>query len=193
MSFIEDALTDGHQLLGATLKDEQLLAGMDKAIASMVKTLRSGGKILSCGNGGSMCDSLHFAQELTGRYRKDRPPISAASMGGSAHITCTGNDYGFEQIFSRQVEALGRPGDCLLAISTSGNSENVILATQKSKELGMVSIGLLGKQGGNLKDLVDIPLVVSHSVTDRIQEIHIKLIHIFIEGIEREFYPQLYN
>ena len=174
------------------LEDEQLLNNIGQSITKMLKTLRNGGKILSCGNGGSLCDALHFVQELTGRYRKDRPPISAISMGAPAHITCVGNDYGFDYIFSRQVEAWGKQGDCLLAISTSGNSQNIILAVKKAKELKMTSIGLLGKQGGELKELVDFPLIVPHQTTDRIQEIHIKLIHIFIEGIERGLYPHLY-
>ena len=193
MSFIRDALTDGHQLLAKTLEDRQLLKNIDTVISQMVKSLLSGGKILACGNGGSMCDSLHFVQELTGRYRKDRPPISAISMGETAHTTCIGNDYGFNYIFSRQVEALGKSGDCLLAISTSGDSKNIILAVEKAKAQGMISIGLLGKGGGQLKDLVNIPLVVPHQVTDRIQEIHIKFIHIFIEGIERKLHPQHYT
>ena len=193
MSFVQNALTDGHQLLKVILSDQQLLENVELSIAKMVESLKSEGKILACGNGGSMCDSLHFVQELTGRYRKNRPPLSAISMGEAGHITCTSNDYGFDYIFSRQVEALGRAGDCLLAISTSGNSNNVIEAVKKSKELDITSIGLLGKGGGKLRDLVDIPLLISHEVTDRIQEIHIKLIHIFIEGIERNLFPQNYT
>ena len=193
MPFIKDALNDAYRLLGSVLEDGPLLESLDSSITKVVEGLQKGGKVLACGNGGSMCDSLHFVQELTGRYRKDRSPISAIALGGPAHITCVGNDYGFDYIFSRQVEALGKKDDCLLAISTSGNSKNVILAVKKAKELGVTSIGLLGKQGGELKSLVDIPLVVSHPATDRIQEIHIKLIHIFIEGIERNLFPNLYS
>ena len=151
------------------------------------------GRILACGNGGSMCDSMHFVEELTGRYRKDRDPICAINMGDPSHITCVANDYGFEYIFSRHVQAWGRDGDTLLAISTSGNSENVIKAVEVAKSKNMKVIGLLGKNGGKLKDMVDIPIIVDSPVTDRIQEIHIKLIHIFIEGIERQLVPEHYD
>ena len=192
MSFVQDALNDAHRLLGSVFENGPLLDSLDSSIAMMVESLRKGGKILACGNGGSLCDSLHFVQELTGRYRKNRSPISAIALGGPAHMSCVGNDYGFDYIFSREVEALGKKDDCLLAISTSGNSKNVILAVKKAKELGVTSIGLLGKEGGELRGLVDIPLVISHPSTDRIQEIHIKLIHIFIEGIERNLCPHLY-
>ena len=110
MSFIRDALNDGYQLLAATLADGPLIEDVDRSISQMVQALRSGGKLLACGNGGSLCDSLHFVQELSGRYRKDRPPISAICLGEAAHTTCVGNDYGFNYIFSRQVESLGRRG-----------------------------------------------------------------------------------
>ena len=140
-----------------------------------------------------MCDSMHFVEELTGRYRKDRDPIAAINMGDPSHITCVANDYGYEHIFSRHVQAWGKKGDTLLAISTSGNSQNVILAVEKAKAQGMNVVGLLGKTGGKLKDMVDVPIVVDCSVTDRIQEIHIKLIHIFIEGIERSIVPEHYE
>lgn len=192
MSFITDALSTGQQLLKVVREDHLLIGLIEKASEAMGSSLSEGGKILSCGNGGSMCDALHFAQELTGRYRKDRPAISAIALGSSPHLTCTGNDYGFDYVFSRDVQALGRKGDCLLAISTSGCSKNVIVATQEASKLNMKTIGLLGKQGGELKNLVDIPLVVPHSLTDRIQEIHIKIIHILIEGIERKLFPKLY-
>ena len=148
---------------------------------------------MACGNGGSMCDSMHFIEELTGRYRKDRDPICAISMGDPSHITCVANDYGYEHIFSRNVQAWGRPGDTLLAISTSGNSENVIKAVEMAKSKNMKVVGLLGKTGGKLKEMVDVPLIVDCPITDRIQEIHIKLIHIFIEGIEREIFPEHYQ
>jgi D-sedoheptulose 7-phosphate isomerase len=158
----------------------------------MLSSLKIEGRILSCGNGGSMCDSMHFVEELTGRYRKDRKALSAMSMGDPSHITCVANDYGFEHIFSRHVDAWGRKGDTLLAISTSGNSQNVILATEEAKRKGMNVVGLLGKDGGKLKDMVDVPIIVDCPITDRVQEIHIKIIHIFIEGIERELFPEHY-
>ncbi|MCY4644137.1 MAG: SIS domain-containing protein [Bacteriovoracales bacterium] len=193
MNFTKKSLLDAQELLALVIADRNLLSGLDRSIATMVKALNLDRKIFACGNGGSMCDSLHFTQELTGRYRKDRPPIAAVNMGEAGHISCVGNDYGFEFIFSRQLEALGKEGDVLLAISTSGNSPNVVSAAEKAKELKITSVGLLGKDGGKLKDLVDIPIIVPHRITDRIQEIHIKLIHIFIEGIERNLYPQNYS
>ena len=162
----------------------------------MVGTYHSEGSIYSCaGNGGSMCDAMHFAEELTGRFRKDRKPLPAAlAISDPSHISCVANDFGYDQIFSRAIEAYGRSGDVLLAISTSGNSKNIINAVEMAKSKNMKTIGLLGKEGGALKDLVDIPLIVPQTKsTDRIQEIHIKLIHLFIEGIERQFCRKLHR
>lgn len=192
MNHINTALELASSTLDQFRNNPQNIEAISNAIQAMITSLKNGGRLLSCGNGGSMCDALHFAEELTGRYRKDRKPLSAMSMGDPSHITCVANDYGFEHIFERNVEAWGRPGDTLLAISTSGNSANIILAVEKAKELGMKTVGLLGKDGGKLQGMVDIPLVVPSQQTDRIQEIHIKLIHIFIEGIEREFFPEHY-
>jgi D-sedoheptulose 7-phosphate isomerase len=140
-----------------------------------------------------MCDSLHFAEELTGRYRKDRRPLPATGISEAGHITCIANDFGFDHIFSRFVEAWGGKDDVLLAISTSGNSGNVIKAVETAKAKGMKVVALLGKDGGKLKSMVDVPLVIPCQITDRIQEVHIKLIHIFIEGIERELFPENYR
>lgn len=192
MSFILEALESGHQLLDRFKSDQQNLELIQSSIKSFVETINIDGRILACGNGGSMCDSLHFIEELTGRYRKDRDPICGISMGDPGHLTCVANDYGFDYVFSRNVQAWGRKGDSLLAISTSGNSKNIIEAVKVAKEKGIKTIGLLGKDGGELKDMVDIPLIIPSQVTDRIQEIHIKIIHIFIEGIERELFPSHY-
>ncbi len=192
MSYIQSALSDAQDTLNRFLSDSNNHKQIEESVALFTKSLKSGGRILACGNGGSMCDSLHFTEELTGRYRKDRRPLSAISMGEPGHITCVANDYGFEYIFSRNVEAWGRKGDTLLAISTSGNSKNIIEAVKKAKEIGMNVVGLLGKSGGELKDMVHVPLIVPSEITDRIQEVHIKCIHIFIEGIEREFFPEHY-
>ena len=194
MSFIQDALKDAQETLNNFVSNEQNIELVNQAIGHFVDTIKNhDGRILACGNGGSMCDSMHFVEELTGRYRKDRDPIAAINMGDPSHITCVANDYGYEHIFSRHVQAWGKKGDTLLAISTSGNSQNVILAVEKAKAQGMNVVGLLGKTGGKLKDMVDVPIVVDCSVTDRIQEIHIKLIHIFIEGIERQLVPEHYE
>lgn len=191
--YIKESLLDSQSTLERFVSNEKNIELIDQATQAFVKSLNAKGKILACGNGGSMCDSMHFVEELTGRYRKDRDPISAISMGDPGHLTCVSNDYGYDYVFSRLVQAWGNSGDCLLAISTSGNSKNVIEAVNKAKELGMKSIGLLGKTGGELKELVDFPIVVESDITDRIQEIHIKIIHIFIEGIERQLFPSHYN
>ena len=191
--YIADSLNQSLETLNNFIEKTENIDLIDKATKAMIDSVKNGGRILSCGNGGSMCDSMHFVEELTGRYRKDRDPIAAMSMGDPSHITCVANDYGYEYIFERHVRAWGRKGDTLLAISTSGNSKNVILATQEAKKIGMNVVGLLGKTGGELKDMVDVPIIVDSPITDRIQEVHIKLIHIFIEGIERELYPEHYN
>lgn len=192
MSFISDAFTEGHQLLDSFKSNPENIELIEKAIDYFVGSIKLDGRILACGNGGSMCDSMHFIEELTGRYRKDRDPICGISMGDPGHLTCVANDYGFDFIFSRNVQAWGREGDSLLAISTSGNSQNVIEAVKVAKSKNINVIGLLGKSGGKLKDMVDVPIIVPSEITDRIQEIHIKIIHIFIEGIEREIYPSHY-
>ena len=192
-TYIKDSLNQAHTVLTKFIADEQNLVLIDKAIKTFVTTIKGDGRILSCGNGGSMCDSMHFVEELTGRFRKDRAPIAAMSMGDPSHITCVANDYGFDYIFSRNVEAWGRKGDTLLAISTSGNSENVIKAVEAAKERGIKVVGLLGKDGGKLKDMVDVALVIDSPISDRIQEVHIKIIHICIEGIERQIVPEHYE
>ena len=192
-SFIQLALGDAEQALKSFIGNTSNTKFIEQAVSLFVQSLEKGGRILSCGNGGSMCDSLHFAEELTGRFRKDRRALSAIPMGDPGHITCVANDFGYQHVFSRNVEAWGRKGDSLLSISTSGNSENVILATQTAKKMGMNVVGLLGNDGGKLKDLVDVPIIVDHKITDRIQEIHIKIIHIMIEGIERQLFPEHYR
>ena len=192
-TFIKNSLDQSHQVLTTFIENPTNVENINKAIELFVESINGDGRILSCGNGGSMCDSMHFVEELTGRYRKDREPIAAVSMGDPSHITCVANDYGYEYIFSRHVTAWGRKGDTFLAISTSGNSQNVILAVEEAKKKGMKVVGLLGKTGGKLKDMVDVPIIVDCPITDRIQEIHIKCIHIFIEGIERQLFPDHYN
>jgi len=152
---------------------------------TMVTSLKNGGKIISCGNGGSMCDAMHFAEELTGRYKNDRRAIPALSISDPSHMSCVGNDYGYDFVFSRYLEALGNQGDVLLAISTSGNSKNVLNAIQTAKEKGMTVIGLTGKTGGAMAELCDVEIRAPFSeYADRAQEIHIKVIHSFIDFIE---------
>ncbi len=192
MSFIHSSLLEAQTTLNKFIEDEQNIKNIESAIGLFVDSFKNKGRVFSCGNGGSMCDSLHFAEELTGRYRKDRAPLPATGISEAGHITCIANDFGFEHIFSRFVEAWGQSGDCLLAISTSGNSANVIKAVEVAKAKGMKVVGLLGKDGGKLKSMVDVPLIIPCPITDRIQEVHIKCIHIFIEGIERALFPENY-
>lgn len=152
---------------------------------TMVVALKNGGKIISCGNGGSMSDAMHFAEELSGRYRDNRPALAALSISDPTHMSCVGNDYGYDFVFSRYVEAIGQPGDVLLAISTSGNSGNVLKAAEAAKKNGMQVVGLTGKDGGKLAPLCDVECRVPwNGYADRIQEVHIKIIHSLIDYIE---------
>ncbi|WP_299205109.1 D-sedoheptulose 7-phosphate isomerase [Brumimicrobium sp.] len=164
-------------------------ANLEKIVAAgelLVSSFQSEGKVISCGNGGSMCDAMHFAEELTGRYRNDRPSIGAISISDPSHISCVANDYGYEYIFSRYVEGVGRKGDVLLAISTSGNSGNVIKAIEAAKRKEMKVIGLTGKDGGKMAGLCDVEIRAPHAkYADRAQEIHIKVIHSLIDYVER--------
>jgi D-sedoheptulose 7-phosphate isomerase len=154
----------------------------------MHSALANGQKIMSCGNGGSMCDAMHFAEELSGRYRNNRPALAAVSISDPSHLSCVANDYGYDHVFARYIEGLGQKGDVLLGISTSGNSKNVILAVEAAKAKGMHTIVLTGKDGGQLAGLADLEIRAPHSAyADRAQEIHIKVIHAFILGIEQAF------
>ena len=185
-------LQEASKTLDAFTKNKESIFHLNEAIKQLILTFKEGKKVFSCGNGGSMCDSMHFAEELTGRYRKNRRPLPAAAIADPSHLSCVANDFGYDQVFSRHIEAWGNEGDCLLAISTSGNSKNVLLATEIAKQKNLKIIGLLGKGGGSLKPLVDFPIVVDSNITDRIQEVHIKIIHLMIEGIERELFPENY-
>jgi D-sedoheptulose 7-phosphate isomerase len=155
-------------------------------------TLRGGHQLICCGNGGSMCDAMHFAEECTGRFRGDRDALPAIALSDPSQITCIANDFGFEEIFARSLRAYGKKGDLFVAISTSGNSKNVVRAAETAKELGLASVGLLGHGGGALRDLVDIPVIVPGTTSDRIQELHIKVLHIVIEAVERKLFPENY-
>jgi D-sedoheptulose 7-phosphate isomerase len=183
---IEQELREASGVLDAFLKNPQTTTRIAEAAAVMAAAVEGGGKIISCGNGGSHCDAMHFAEELTGKYRNPRKAIPALCISDPSHITCVGNDYGFDFIFSRYLEALGNKGDVLLAISTSGQSANVIKAAEMAKQKGMKVVALTGKDGGKLAALADVELRVPHNgYADRIQEIHIKIIHILILLIEK--------
>lgn len=173
------------QTLQRFMADAEQMNNIERAAQAMIQAIQNDGKILSCGNGGSHCDAMHFAEELTGRYRDNRPGIAAIAISDVSHISCVGNDYGYDQIFSRYVEAVGRKGDVLLAISTSGNSANVVKAIESAKQKGITVVGLTGKDGGKMAGMVDIEIRAPHApFADRAQEIHIKVIHSLIDSIE---------
>lgn len=179
-------LTEARTVLDRFLADPANLQAIEQAARLMADSLRVGGKILTCGNGGSLCDAQHFAEELTGRYRQNRPALAAIPLTEASHMSCVANDFGYDHVFSRYVQALGRPGDVLLAISTSGNSPNVLLAAEAAKAAGMHVVSLTGKDGGQLAHISDVEIRAPHSgYADRIQEIHIKAIHIMIMLIEQ--------
>jgi D-sedoheptulose 7-phosphate isomerase len=177
----------------AFLADAEQMSNCKKFTQLLIESIQKGSNIFTCGNGGSHCDAMHFAEELTGRYRKDRKPLGALALGDASHVTCVSNDYGFKYIFSRQLEGLARKGDVLIGISTSGKSENVIIAIETAKKKGMKTIALLGNDGGLIKGLVDLPIIVPAKTSDRIQEVHIKIIHTVIETIERQLFPENYT
>lgn len=186
LDLIKSELFEAQEVLNNVLKDEQLLQAIQKTAELMADSIDKGGKIISCGNGGSHCDAMHFAEELTGRYRENRKALPAVAISDVSHITCVGNDYGFDEIFSRYIEGLGNSGDVLLGISTSGNSANVIKAVEAARNKDMKVVILTGKDGGKLKGQSDVEICVPHyGYADRIQEIHIKVIHILILMIEK--------
>jgi D-sedoheptulose 7-phosphate isomerase len=182
---IAASLKEAQDALTALLANGRALDAVDSAAALATDVLKAGGKVISCGNGGSMCDAMHFAEELTGRYRDDRPAYAAVAISDPSHLTCVGNDYGFEHVFSRFVEAHGRSGDVLLAISTSGRSANVLNAAQQAKAQGLRVVALTGSDENPLGQIADVHISTpggSHS--DRVQELNIKVLHILVELIE---------
>ncbi len=191
-SHIKASLQEAKSLLDNFLSKDENLHKISQVAEMMAVALSSGNKIMSCGNGGSMCDAMHFSEELTGRFRKERAPLPALAISDPSHLSCVGNDYGFDAIFSRYVEAHGRPGDVLLVLSTSGNSSNIIKAVKMAQEKDVKVVALLGKNGGDLLSIADIPLNVGGKDSDRVQEMHIKVIHILIECIERKLFPENY-
>lgn len=182
---IADHFLEAQSILSQFIENQNNFERIKTAGDEMIRAVNSGGKIISCGNGGSMSDAMHFAEELTGRFRENRGPIPAIAISDPSHISCISNDYGYEHIFSRFVESLGSKGDVLLAISTSGNSKNVINAVNAAKEKGIFVVGLTGKDGGKMAELVDLEIRTPMSNwADRVQEIHIKIIHSLIHYIE---------
>ncbi|MHA4988736.1 D-sedoheptulose 7-phosphate isomerase [Cetobacterium somerae] len=179
-------------LLENFIKEEAEKKETEKVAKDLANIFQLGNKVLICGNGGSNCDALHFAEEFTGRFRKDRRALPAISLSDSSHITCVGNDYGFDYIFSRGVEAYGKDGDMFIGISTSGNSANVIKAVETAKKMGLKTCVLLGKDGGKLKGMCDYEFIIPGNTSDRIQEIHMMILHIIIEGVEKIMFPENY-
>lgn len=196
MSSVEiwkSALKDAQTVLNEFVNQKNTWDQLQQFSDILIQSYKKNGKILICGNGGSHCDALHFAEELTGRYRKDRRPLGAIALGEASHVTCVSNDYGFQYIFSRQVEALARPEDALIGLSTSGNSPNVIEAFKAAKKMGLSTVALLGKGGGELTKTADLSIIVPGLTSDRIQELHMLILHTVIETVERVVFPENYK
>lgn len=175
--------------LATWLRDTERTTGAVTAIANhLAGVLSARGRVLTCGNGGSLCDAMHFAEEMSGRFRDDRPALAVQSMADPTHMTCVANDYGFERVFSRGVEAWGKAGDALVVFSTSGKSPNLIAAVETARQRGLSAVGLLGRDGGPLKSACDHVIVVPGTTSDRIQEVHIKIVHLLIELIEKKLF-----
>ena len=186
-TIIRSSLDEALDELTRFLADPQTLPAIGQGVEILAEALQSGHKVMSCGNGGSLCDATHFAEELTGRFRKSRRPLPAMSVNDPAYFTCVGNDYSFDVIFQRWVESFGRPGDVLVAISTSGTSSNVLKAVEAARGLGMKVIALTSVRGKPLADAADVAIKAPDAPhSDRIQEIHIKVIHIMIEALEKK-------
>jgi D-sedoheptulose 7-phosphate isomerase len=190
---VKNTLNEALGALQALIGDEAMLQRIAAAGQVLADTFAAGGRAYSCGNGGSMCDAMHFAEELTGRFRDNRPGYAALAISDASHLSCVGNDYGYDQVFARFIEAHGRAGDVLLAISTSGTSKNVLAAVETAHQRGMKVIGLTGRAATPLAESADIAIVTpAGKYADRVQELHIKVIHILIELIERKLSPENY-
>ena len=188
---IRNELNEAAQVLQTFIADPQNLLAIEAAACLIADSFRQEGKVLSCGNGGSHCDAMHFAEELTGRYRENRPGYAGIAISDPSHLSCVSNDFGYEFVFSRYVEAVGRSGDVLLGISTSGNSGNILRAIETAKIKGIKTIALTDKDGGKMAGLADVEIRVPHfGYADRIQEVHIKIIHLLIQLIEKEMVRQ---
>lgn len=194
ISHIKKALEESKSALELLLSDHTTLSNIEKAGKQLALCFKNNHRVYSCGNGGSMCDAMHFAEELSGKFRKERAPLAALAISDPAHMSCVGNDYGYDEVFSRFVDAHGQKGDILVAISTSGKSPNVLKACEAARKKGLSVIALTGKTKTALSSLADIE-ICTPSLTpysDRVQELHIKCIHILIELVERELFSPEY-
>ncbi len=190
--FVSSTFREASELAQKNADNPKLHSTLVDVAKACIQAVRGGGRLISFGNGGSLCDAAHFAEELTGRYRKDRAPVAALCLNDAAHITCTANDYGFDAIFARGVTAHARKGDVVLAFTTSGNSPNVLLALEAATQAEAIKVGFLGKGGGKAAPLCDLSLIVEGATSDRIQEQHIQMVHMLIEMIERDLFPENY-
>ena len=189
---IRNSYLTAFETVKAFVENEENIEKTEKISQELALAYKNGKKSLIAGNGGSNCDAMHFAEEFTGRFRKDRRALPSISISDSSHITCVGNDYGFDFIFAKGVEAFGQEGDFFFGISTSGNSKNVIEAVKMAKEKKLKTVALLGKDGGKLKGVCDYEFIIPGETSDRIQEVHMMILHIIIEGVERTLFPENY-
>ncbi len=197
MKSLEDVvladLTEAREALSSLIANREMVEKIAEAGRLIAASQKAGGTVMSCGNGGSLCDAMHFAEEMTGRFRENRRAYRAQAISDVAHMACVANDYGYEDVFSRWVEGVGREGDVLLAITTSGTSKNVVKAAKAARERGVKVIALTGRPGTPITELADVAIVTpAGRWADRVQELHIKVIHILIELVERELDPQNY-
>lgn len=192
--YIDQALREASAALEALMRNEDTLVAVEHAADLLCSTFEAGARVYSCGNGGSMSDAMHFAEELTGRFRGNRAGLPAQAISDVGHLSCVANDFGYDQVFARYILSHGRAGDCLLAISTSGTSANVVTAAIAAKDRGMTVIALTGRAGSELGALADVAIATpGGTYADRAQELHIKMIHILIELVERRFFPENYQ
>ncbi|MFA7057396.1 MAG: SIS domain-containing protein [Candidatus Cloacimonadales bacterium] len=193
LDLIKESYTTTYNLLGKFIDSPENLKNTEAVGRKLVEIFRSKGKVIICGNGGSATDAMHFAEEFTGRFRDDRKALPAIALSDPSHITCVGNDYGFNEIFARGVEAYALPGDMVIGLSTSGNSPNIIRALEQAQEIGCTTVALLGKDGGKLQGKCDYEFVIPGKTSDRVQEIHMTILHIVIEVVERLMFPENYK
>ena len=189
---IRNSYLTAFETVKAFVENEENIEKTEKIAQELAQAYKNGKKSLIAGNGGSNCDAMHFAEEFTGRFRNDRKALPSISISDSSHITCVGNDYGFDFIFAKGVEAFGQEGDFFFGISTSGNSKNIIEAVKSAKERNLKTVALLGKDGGKLKGACDYEFIIPGETSDRIQEVHMMILHIIIEGVERILFPENY-